>query len=303
MKRILTALLLCSSLIAPALADSTHDTTTTGGDQTQGQGQNQGQGQVQGQAQGQGQGQGQGQSQSSDNTNVNANSNSTFTAVGVDNKNTNNNSNVGVNDSHNTAISGSSSSVRDSGNSASLSGAEATGGTVKNSGNSSAGASANTGASTSSATGGASTANAAASGNGNGNNGGGNGAIGNSVTIKTPRAASSSFAPDNRPTADCMGTSSLGVSLLTFGFSGGTSWPNTACEVRSDERDLMGRAAWLASQGLLGTGISMLCTEDKNMRSINPALCANPLVLDRNTTYVGPSAPPAPPATMAPVGH
>ena len=51
----------------------------------------------------------------------------------------------------------------------------------------------------------------------------------NSSYMAAKMSASSSYAPANLPTAPCMGSTSVGLSSVLFGFSSGSSWEATEC--------------------------------------------------------------------------
>jgi len=62
-----------------------------------------------------------------------------------------------------------------------------------------------------------------------GNTSGNNSINANYRAAKTP--VSSSYAPANLPTAPCMGSTSMGLTSVMFGFSSGSSWEATECMI------------------------------------------------------------------------
>lgn len=68
--------------------------------------------------------------------------------------------------------------------------------------------------------------------------------------------ASTAIAPSIAPTAPCMGSSGLGATGASFGFSIGTTWSDEECKLIRDSSQL-----W--NMNMQKAAVAMLCTNDK----------------------------------------
>lgn len=299
MKKLILGLMLSTALVAPALADSTHDTTNTGDTVTQNNDQTAigtgGTGIGQGGAGGAGGAGGSaaaaatgGTGGNASNVNVNApvtNNNvdpkiTTSTSVGVDNKSYN--TNINTSDSRSSSSSGAASfsgvsgsgnsSVRDSGNSHSTSGASAVNGPISNTLNP--------------------TTTSAASNNASN---------GNVVDIKTPRSASTAYAPDVVVQGECERPISLGFSTLLFGGSLGFTHANDWCRGQAQDaqshRFLMEDADFILKAGAPYAALNLLCEDAAVQR--RAFFCQPGFKWTKENT--APAVKPY--VTMPPVGH